>query len=85
MDNNINFKKMLTELLAKMDNINICSELKRRRIPKDELKNFLGFGETQMAYIAKKYNFSTITISKRKFYLTTSIQMAMDNNMKSSN
>ncbi len=85
MDNNINFKKMLTELLAKMDNINICSELKRRMIPKDELKNFLGFGETQMAYIAKKYNFSTITISKRKFYLTTSIQMAMDNNMKSSN
>ena len=85
MDNNINFKKMLTELLAKMDNINICSELKRRMIPKDELKEFLGFGETQMAYIAKKYNFSTITISKRKFYLTTSIQMAMDNNMKSSN
>ena len=83
MDNNINFEKMLAELLAEINNLNICPELNRRMIPKHELKEFLGFAETQMAYIAKKYKFATVTISKRKYYLTTSIQKAMDNNQNS--
>ena len=85
MDNQNNFEKLLTELLSKMDNLNICPELKRSMIPKHELMEFLGFAETQMSYIARKYNLETITISKRKFYLTSSILKAMDNNKNSNN
>ena len=75
-----NYEKMLAELSAKMDNLNICPELRKRWIPKNELMKFLEYADTQMATITKQYNLVTTTIGKRKFYLVDSVQKILDNN-----
>jgi hypothetical protein len=57
-------------------------ELHREWIPKHELKNFLGFGETQMNTIAKKYHLVSSTIGKRKFFSTKSVLNSLKSNSR---
>jgi hypothetical protein len=57
-------------------------EVHREWIPKHELKNFLGFGETQMNTIAKKYHLVSSTIGKRKFFSTKSVLNSLKSNSR---
>ena len=52
----------------------------RMWIPKQEVKVFLGFAETQMAALAKRYNIVSIKIGKKVYYQTHSLQRSFIRN-----
>lgn len=69
-------------LKEKFEYPNSCPEIRRDWIPRDEVKVYLQFGDTQMSAITKKYGITYTEIGKRKFYSTTSIQKVLENHKK---
>ena len=74
MENEI--KKLLTlvaELNHKIDNRDICPDIRRHWIPKHEVMVFLGYADTQMKHIEKQYGIVSTMIGKKKFYQASSL------------
>ena len=85
LKNEIKVKSVLTEiksLTEKLDTPFPCAEVRKEWIPRDELKKYLQFGDTQMSAITKKYNLTYSEIGKRKFFHTASIQKVLENYKK---
>jgi hypothetical protein len=74
--------KNIEELNLKFDQKYNCLELRRQWIPKSEVMAFLGFAETQMVAITKKYKFITTTIGKKKFYHIDSLLKVFEKNQQ---
>lgn len=74
--------KSIEDLNQKFDKSYNCLEIRRQWIPKNEVMSFLGFADTQMAAITKKYKFITTTIGKRKFYHINSLLKVFENNQQ---
>jgi hypothetical protein len=55
-----------------------CPEIRRDWIPRDEVKHFLQFKDTQMSAITKKYKLTYSEIGKRRFFHTASIQKVLE-------
>ncbi len=72
--------KKVEELSQKIDDLSSCKEVRREWVPKYEVMKYLGFGDTQMASIARKYGLVSTTIGKRRFYSTKSLLLVMDKN-----
>ena len=81
MYTNDEIKKMLQELEARMLKLLVCPELRRDWIPKEELMEYFGYGNTQMLTIEKKYGLVTTEIGKRKFYSVKSAAKTMEANI----
>lgn len=81
--NEVKFKSDLSEiksLAEKMATPMPCPELRRDWMPRDELKKYLQFGDTQMSFITKKYGLTYTEIGKRKLYSISSLQKILDSN-----
>lgn len=72
----------LEELNEKLNTQLLCPELRKVWTPKDDLKAFMGFADTQMATNTKKYKFVTTKIGKRIFYQNDSVLKIMNSNQK---
>lgn len=59
-----------------------CPDIRREWIPRHELMQYLGYGATQMASIAKQYNLTTTKIGKRIFYSKKQILTVLSENAK---
>ena len=70
----------LETLSKKVENPIDCPEIRKDWIPRKEVMNFLGYGDTQISYITKKYNITTSEVNKRKFYSTASLLQVLENN-----
>jgi predicted DNA-binding ArsR family transcriptional regulator len=81
MNSNEEIKKILKMLEARIEKQLVCPELRRDWIPKEELMEFFGYGNTQMLTIEKKYGLVTTEIGKRKFYSVKSAAKTMENNI----
>ena len=68
-------------LEARIEKQLVCPELRRDWIPKDELMEYLGFGNTQMRLIEIKYGLVATEIGKRKFFSTKSAAKIMEANI----
>jgi len=82
-------QKDFEKLVTKLEDLNeklktqlLCPELRKVWTPKDEFKAFMGFADTQMAAITKKYKFVTTKIGKKLFYHNESAQEIMKINQK---
>ena len=76
-------KNLLAEIKdfrEKFTSSNSCPELRRDWIPRDELKKYLQFGDTQMSAITKKYGLTYTEIGKRKLYSIPSLRKIFDSN-----
>lgn len=47
-------------------------------VPREEVKSFFGYGDTQMAAFEKEFQLVTSKVGKRKFYAKASIQEALE-------
>jgi hypothetical protein len=70
----------IEELKNKIEDRDVCPEIRRQWIPKAEVMRFLGFADTQLCAITKKYKLVTTQIGKRKFYLASSLLKALEQN-----
>jgi len=68
---------ILSELIKKP---NTCPEIRRIWTPRNEVMDFLDFGNTRISAITEKYNITTSEIGKRKYYLNASILEVLDKN-----
>lgn len=59
-----------------------CPEVRRIWTPRDEVMEFLNYGETQISAITKKYTITTSDIGKRRFYSNASLLDLLDKNKK---
>ena len=68
-------RDLKTQMLIKENPIS------RDWIPRDLVMTYLGYQDTQMAYVAKKFNLTTSKIGKKKFYHRESIRLMLDANI----
>ncbi len=80
LDTLLKLSKQVMELETKIENRDSCPEIRRKWIPKQEVMQFLGFGNTQMSAITKKHNLTTTSIGKRKFYHVDAVVKALEVN-----
>ena len=79
-DKNQEIVKLLEELKRKIENPIECPEIRQKWIPRDDVKKYFGYGDTQISYITKKYNITTTEVGKRKFYAASSLLSVLENN-----
>ncbi len=70
----------LETLNKKVENPIDCPEIRKDWIPRKEVMRYLGYGDTQISYITKKYNITTSEFNKRKFYSTASLLQILEKN-----
>jgi hypothetical protein len=82
-------QKDFEKLVTKLENLNenlktqlLCPELRKVWTSKEDFKGFMGFADTQIAAITKKYKFVTTKIGKRIFYHNESALETMKINQK---
>jgi hypothetical protein len=81
LKNEIKVKSVLSEIKSLIEKLGApfpCSEVRKEWIPRDELKKYLQFGDTQMSAITKKYKLTYSEIGKRRFFQTASIQKVLE-------
>jgi hypothetical protein len=64
----------------RLENLESCPEIRKEWIPHEQLKNFLGYGDTQMYNITKKYQIAHTYIGKKKYYAASSVKQILDRN-----
>lgn len=72
--------RLLEEVKQKIENPIECPEIRSVWIPRKDVMKFLGYGDTQISEITKKYNITTTEVNKRKFYSTASLLQVLENN-----
>ena len=70
--------EILSKLIVNQDNSN---PLMKEWLPRPKVMEFLGYADTQMATIARKYNIVTTKIGKKVFYNTSSILSILKENI----
>jgi hypothetical protein len=78
-------KLLIAEFKAlkdKLEDSKPCPEIRREWIPREELKNYLQFADTQMSAITKQYGITYTEIGKRKFYSSASIKKILESHKK---
>lgn len=74
-------EKLIKMFMEKFSNYSSCHELRREWLPKHEVQEFLGYGDTQMSTITKNYNLVLTEIGKKKFYSLKSLQKVFEKNI----
>ena len=74
----VSIQKRVTQIEEKVKASMSCPELRRVWIPRDEVKLFLEYGDTQLSVITKEYKLVTTEIGRRKFYSTSSLFNALN-------
>ena len=75
--------ELIEEFNNKLEIAYIENNISRKWIPKNEVRIFFGYGETQLNAICKKYNLVTSKIGKNKYFLTSSLLKALQENQLS--
>lgn len=70
-------EKGINQIEERFKASNSCPELRRLWIPRDEVKLFFGYADTQLSVITKQYGLVTTEIGRRKFYSTSSLLEAL--------
>lgn len=78
-------KKEITELKVTLQNKTGSITLNEKWIPRRQLMEFMGYGNTQMASFEKEAGLVTSKIGKRKFYHRDSIEKLLEKNIISLN
>ena len=83
MDQKNNLNDLIVQLLAEIRELKrqlllIENPISKDWVPRDQVMNYLGYGDTQMAYLAKKFGFKVSKVGKRRFYRREAILQMLD-------